>query len=567
MTLHNAKGLEFRAVFMIGMEEGIFPHSRSIEEQGVEEERRLCYVGMTRAMERLTLTHTMSRTLYGRREYNLAVPLPRRAAVGGRARAAAPVLLERVRVAGRGGARAEAGDRALHGRRRAPRLARRGDRHRHRARRCRRSCASPRTARERGSWSSTRRWRRSRERRGSAVHRPRRVRSGGLRDRPVLRARPDARAHGAVLEEPSDRADARRVRERRGRRRRRRLPVRDDHPGRCRPDRGRHGRRDVPDPSPARRPALDDARAARRRPRARRARRGALGLGGDDLRPVRVRNGLDRGCDRPRARARRLRAPAAAESAWSGWSTPTRRSRLFPAVWNAFDAGSRECSVARRDWWEHRILFEPPGGGEARAEAPRRAGARTESPRGTRSTGTSRSSTHGVPSSELAVVEAIALDGAADRGDLALPARHRLVGADHRRAAPARPSALLPPRIPAADDATGWATGSGCGSSTSVPRSRRARTPLTARWSSTSPTRSVRGTRDAGASPTDGRVERAAQRSFGCDVTALGSAYLGGFGFSELVRGGRVEELRRGAAARADTIFAAHRRPWCPEIF
>ncbi len=72
MTLHNAKGLEFPAVFMIGMEEGIFPHSRSIEEQGVEEERRLCYVGMTRAMERLTLTHTMSRTLYGRREHNLA---------------------------------------------------------------------------------------------------------------------------------------------------------------------------------------------------------------------------------------------------------------------------------------------------------------------------------------------------------------------------------------------------------------------------------------------------------------------------------------------------------------
>jgi DNA helicase-2/ATP-dependent DNA helicase PcrA len=72
MTLHNAKGLEFPSVFMIGMEEGIFPHSRSIEEQGVEEERRLCYVGMTRAMERLTLSHTMSRTLYGRREYNLA---------------------------------------------------------------------------------------------------------------------------------------------------------------------------------------------------------------------------------------------------------------------------------------------------------------------------------------------------------------------------------------------------------------------------------------------------------------------------------------------------------------
>jgi DNA helicase-2/ATP-dependent DNA helicase PcrA len=71
MTLHNAKGLEFRAVFMIGMEEGIFPHARSIEEQGIEEERRLAYVGMTRAMERLTLTHAMARSLFGRREYNL----------------------------------------------------------------------------------------------------------------------------------------------------------------------------------------------------------------------------------------------------------------------------------------------------------------------------------------------------------------------------------------------------------------------------------------------------------------------------------------------------------------
>jgi len=71
MTLHNAKGLEFRAVYLIGMEEGIFPHSRSIEEQGIEEERRLCYVGMTRAQERLTLLHTSSRMLYGGRSHNL----------------------------------------------------------------------------------------------------------------------------------------------------------------------------------------------------------------------------------------------------------------------------------------------------------------------------------------------------------------------------------------------------------------------------------------------------------------------------------------------------------------
>jgi DNA helicase-2/ATP-dependent DNA helicase PcrA len=71
MTLHNAKGLEFRAVFMLGMEEGIFPHVRSIEENTLEEERRLCYVGMTRAQERLVLTHAMRRSLFGRSEANL----------------------------------------------------------------------------------------------------------------------------------------------------------------------------------------------------------------------------------------------------------------------------------------------------------------------------------------------------------------------------------------------------------------------------------------------------------------------------------------------------------------
>jgi ATP-dependent DNA helicase UvrD/PcrA len=71
MTLHNAKGLEFRAVFMIGMEEGIFPHSRSLEENTLEEERRLGYVGMTRAQERLVLTHASARSLWGSRNYNL----------------------------------------------------------------------------------------------------------------------------------------------------------------------------------------------------------------------------------------------------------------------------------------------------------------------------------------------------------------------------------------------------------------------------------------------------------------------------------------------------------------
>src|SRR5881398_3662369 len=71
MTLHNAKGLEFRSVYLIGMEEGIFPHARSIEEQGIEEERRLAYVGMTRAKEHLTLLHASARSLWGSRGYNL----------------------------------------------------------------------------------------------------------------------------------------------------------------------------------------------------------------------------------------------------------------------------------------------------------------------------------------------------------------------------------------------------------------------------------------------------------------------------------------------------------------
>ncbi len=71
MTAHNAKGLEFRAVLMAGMEEGIFPHSRSLEENTVEEERRLCYVGMTRAKERLTMVHAARRSLYGQNDPKL----------------------------------------------------------------------------------------------------------------------------------------------------------------------------------------------------------------------------------------------------------------------------------------------------------------------------------------------------------------------------------------------------------------------------------------------------------------------------------------------------------------
>ena len=74
MTVHNSKGLEYSHVFMIGMEEGVFPHSRSVgeDERGIEEERRLCYVGMTRARERLVLTRARRRYVFGSLQYNFA---------------------------------------------------------------------------------------------------------------------------------------------------------------------------------------------------------------------------------------------------------------------------------------------------------------------------------------------------------------------------------------------------------------------------------------------------------------------------------------------------------------
>ena len=71
MTLHNAKGLEYPVVFVIGMEDGVFPHMRAVEAGDVEEERRLCYVGITRAMRELYLTFARRRNLYGSSDYNL----------------------------------------------------------------------------------------------------------------------------------------------------------------------------------------------------------------------------------------------------------------------------------------------------------------------------------------------------------------------------------------------------------------------------------------------------------------------------------------------------------------
>jgi len=72
MTIHASKGLEFPVIFLVGMEEGLFPHSRSmLDPEAMEEERRLAYVGITRAKERLYFIYTRSRLYFGTRSNNL----------------------------------------------------------------------------------------------------------------------------------------------------------------------------------------------------------------------------------------------------------------------------------------------------------------------------------------------------------------------------------------------------------------------------------------------------------------------------------------------------------------
>ena len=131
MTLHNAKGLEYPVVFMIGCEEGVFPHSRSIDEGNLEEERRLCYVGITRAEQHLYMTYARTRSLFGTRSYNMPSrfldELPAELTERDEARAG--------RLVGRGTERAPGGAAAVpRRRRRHPRQLRRGRRDRHRAR-------------------------------------------------------------------------------------------------------------------------------------------------------------------------------------------------------------------------------------------------------------------------------------------------------------------------------------------------------------------------------------------------------------------------------------------------
>ena len=103
MTLHNAKGLEYPIVFMIGCEDGVFPHRRALDEGALEEERRLAYVGITRAMRDLYITYARRRNVFGGGVLRAALALPRRDPA--RADRPAGPQRGRRRPAGRGGAR------------------------------------------------------------------------------------------------------------------------------------------------------------------------------------------------------------------------------------------------------------------------------------------------------------------------------------------------------------------------------------------------------------------------------------------------------------------------------
>ncbi|MFN2348311.1 MAG: 3'-5' exonuclease, partial [Thioalkalivibrio sp.] len=121
MTLHSAKGLEFPLVFMSGMEEGLFPHRMSVEEPGrMEEERRLAYVGITRARQQLVLCYAESRRLHGRETYNAPsrflaeLPAELIEDVRPRARISQPVYRPPGRVAGDAGDGLRVGVRVAH---------------------------------------------------------------------------------------------------------------------------------------------------------------------------------------------------------------------------------------------------------------------------------------------------------------------------------------------------------------------------------------------------------------------------------------------------------------------
>ena len=239
--------------------------------------------------------------------------------------------------------------------------------------------------------------------------------------------------------------------------------------------------------------------------------------------------------------------------------------RLFPRVWDAVRRKTPGMLARTRNWWEFRVLFMQPGGGE---DGPKRfVVLETDGrPEGYAIYRHKPKFADGEFSSELHVVEAVALDGRPTA-----EVWRYLLDIDWSTKVTAD---LLP-----VDHPLSWLL--------ATPRRMKLRIGdgLWVRLVDVGAALSARSYATDGAVVFDvidefcpwnagrwrvvrGRAKRTTSGAqLRLDVSALGSAYLGAFSFSGLVRGGRAEELRRGAAARADAMFAAERAPWCPEIF
>jgi predicted acetyltransferase len=240
--------------------------------------------------------------------------------------------------------------------------------------------------------------------------------------------------------------------------------------------------------------------------------------------------------------------------------------RLFPHVWEALRPQIPGMLARTPSWWQYRILFDAPdtrsGGGPKRFAVLERDGhaegyaVYRHRPKWE----------HGVPVGTLEVIEAIALDGpptaelwrfildidwAASITAGLLPTDHQLF---HLLARPRRMKFRVYDGL--------WLRLVDVGAALSARRYAADESVVFDISDPFCPWNEGRWKLE------DGGTERTgASADLRCDVSILGSAYLGAFGFSELVRAGRADELTPGAAARADRLFAADRKPWCPEIF
>jgi predicted acetyltransferase len=240
--------------------------------------------------------------------------------------------------------------------------------------------------------------------------------------------------------------------------------------------------------------------------------------------------------------------------------------RTFPKIWEAVRRRIPGMLARTRNWWEFRSLYDSPewrdGAGPKRFAVLERDGR----PEGYAIYRHKPKWEEGVSESELVVVEAIARDGAPTAElwrylldiDWAARITAELLPVDH----PLFQLLATPRRMRFRVGDGVWVRLVDVGEALSARTYRADGAVVFDVTDAFCPWNEGRWR------VADGRAKRSrAASDLRCDVSALGAVYLGGFTFGQLARGGRVEELRRGAAARADAMFAYDRAPWCPEIF